>query len=167
MAHLVKNPPAVQETLVGKIPWRRERLPTQMFWPREFHRLYSSWGCKELDRTGQLSLWLSHPQLKSQEKLQLPQVTTWGQLGKLVRDHSLLVKGSKGHQMFACWGATATTTDNLISHCVLGHLRSLFSRGRKGIRADCLPAEVTGARSVLDKTRLSISRGRKSRKSTG
>ena len=25
---------------VGKIPWRRERLPTPAFWPGEFHRLY-------------------------------------------------------------------------------------------------------------------------------
>ena len=25
---------------VGKIPWRRERLPTPVFWPREFHGLY-------------------------------------------------------------------------------------------------------------------------------
>ena len=29
---------------VGKIPWRRERLFTPIFWPREFHRLYSPWG---------------------------------------------------------------------------------------------------------------------------
>ena len=38
VAQLVKNPPAVQETwvLVGKIPWRRERLPTPVFWPGEF-----------------------------------------------------------------------------------------------------------------------------------
>ena len=36
---------------VGKIPWRRERLPTAVFWPREFHGLYSPWGCKELDMT--------------------------------------------------------------------------------------------------------------------
>ena len=41
---------------VGKIPWRRERLPTPVFWPGEFHRLYSSWGCKELDKSEQLSL---------------------------------------------------------------------------------------------------------------
>ena len=34
---------------VGKIPWRRERLPTPVFWPREFHGLYSPWGCKELN----------------------------------------------------------------------------------------------------------------------
>ena len=33
---------------VGKIPWRRERLPTPVFWPREFHRLYSPWSRKEL-----------------------------------------------------------------------------------------------------------------------
>jgi len=24
---------------VGKIPWRKERLPTPVFWPREFHGL--------------------------------------------------------------------------------------------------------------------------------
>ena len=34
---------------VGKIPWRRERLPTPVFWPRKFHRLYSPWGHKESD----------------------------------------------------------------------------------------------------------------------
>ena len=37
VAQLVKNPPAMQETWVGKIPWRRERLPTPVFWPGEFH----------------------------------------------------------------------------------------------------------------------------------
>ena len=31
-------------TWLGKIPWRRERLPTPEFWPGEFHRLYSPWG---------------------------------------------------------------------------------------------------------------------------
>ena len=34
---------------VGKISWRRERLPTPVIWPREFHGLYSPWGCKELE----------------------------------------------------------------------------------------------------------------------
>ena len=41
---------------VGKIPWRRERLLTPVFWPREFHGLYSLWGRKELDTTKWLSL---------------------------------------------------------------------------------------------------------------
>ena len=36
---------------VGKIPWRRERLPTSVFWPGEFHGLCSPWGHKELDMT--------------------------------------------------------------------------------------------------------------------
>ena len=60
MAQLVKNPPAVQETWVqslgGKIPWRRERLPTPVFWPGEFHGLYRPWGHKESDTTEQPSL---------------------------------------------------------------------------------------------------------------
>ena len=42
--------------LVGKIPWRRERLPTPVFWPGEFHGLYTPWGYKESDTTEQLSL---------------------------------------------------------------------------------------------------------------
>ena len=36
---------------VGKIPWRRERLLTPVFWPGEFLGLYSPWGHKELDAT--------------------------------------------------------------------------------------------------------------------
>ena len=38
---------------------RRERLPTPVFWPGEFHGLYSPRGQKELDTTEQLSLWTS------------------------------------------------------------------------------------------------------------
>ena len=45
VAQLVKNPLAMRETWVdtwvGKIPWRRERLPNLVFWPREFHGLQS------------------------------------------------------------------------------------------------------------------------------
>ena len=62
MAQLVKNPPAMWETWfspwVGKSPWRRERLPTPVFWPGEFHGLYSPWGHKESDVTERLSLYL-------------------------------------------------------------------------------------------------------------
>ena len=60
VAQLVKNPPAMRETRfnswVGKIPWERERLPTPIFWPGEFHGLNSPWGRKELDTREQLSL---------------------------------------------------------------------------------------------------------------
>ena len=41
---------------VGKTPWRRERLPSPVFWPGEFHGLYSPWGRKESDTAGRLSL---------------------------------------------------------------------------------------------------------------
>ena len=34
---------------VGKIPWRRERVTTPVFWPGEFHGLHSPWCHKELD----------------------------------------------------------------------------------------------------------------------
>ena len=37
------------------MPWRRERLPTPVFWPGEFHGLHSPWGLKESDTTEQLS----------------------------------------------------------------------------------------------------------------
>ena len=41
---------------VGKIPWRRKRLPTPVFWPGEFRGLYRSWGHKELDMTASFTL---------------------------------------------------------------------------------------------------------------
>jgi len=60
VAQLVKNLPVMQETWVQsraeKIPWRREKVSTPVFWPVEFHGLYNPWGCKELDTTEQLSL---------------------------------------------------------------------------------------------------------------
>ena len=37
-------------------PWRRDRLPTPLFWPGEFHGLYSPWGHKESNMTEKLSL---------------------------------------------------------------------------------------------------------------
>ena len=54
VAQLVKNPPAMWETWVRSL--RRERLPTPVFWPGEFHGLYSLWSLKELDMIKQLSL---------------------------------------------------------------------------------------------------------------
>ena len=36
---------------VGKIPWRRERLPAPVFWPGEFHGPYRLWGRQKSDTT--------------------------------------------------------------------------------------------------------------------
>ena len=59
-----KNPRAMQLNLgsipeLGRLLWKRERLPTPVFWPREFHGLYSPWGHKESDTTELLSILLS------------------------------------------------------------------------------------------------------------
>ena len=53
---------------VGKIPWRRERLLTPVFWPGEFHGLHSPWGRIELDMMEQLSLSISFQQLEVRDK---------------------------------------------------------------------------------------------------
>ena len=54
IAQLVNNLPAMRETGLnsglGKIPWRRERLPTPVLWPGGFPGLYSPWGHTESDR---------------------------------------------------------------------------------------------------------------------
>ena len=44
------------DTCIWKISWRREKLPTLLFWPGEFHWLYSPWGRKESDTSEQLLL---------------------------------------------------------------------------------------------------------------
>ena len=58
VAQLVKNPQCGRpgfDPWVGKIPCRKERLPTPVFWPGEFHGLHSPWGRKESDTTERLS----------------------------------------------------------------------------------------------------------------
>ena len=62
-AQLVKNLPAMWETWVWSLGWEhpleKGKVPTPVFWPGEFHGLYSPWGCKGSDTTERLSLLLS------------------------------------------------------------------------------------------------------------
>ena len=55
VAQLVKESTCSVKTWVwslgGNVPWGRERLPNPVFWPAEFHGLYSPWGCKKSDTT--------------------------------------------------------------------------------------------------------------------
>jgi len=56
VAQLVKNPPAMEETQVEKIPWRREWQSTPIFLLVEFHGQtnlegHSPWDRKESDTT--------------------------------------------------------------------------------------------------------------------
>ena len=89
MAQLVKNllqcrRPEFNPWL-GKIPWRRERLPTPVFWPGEFHGLYSPWGPKELDTTEWLSLslwgclyvWICIKYITNENLMYSPGNSTW------------------------------------------------------------------------------------------
>ena len=78
MAQLVKNPLAIRrpgfDPGIGKIPWSRERLPTPVSWPGEFHGQrslagYSPRGCKKTDVTEQLSLLTFISKLSSVQSL--------------------------------------------------------------------------------------------------
>ena len=57
---LVKNPPAMWETWVWSLGWKdpleKGKATHSVFWPGEFHGLYSQWGHKESDTTELLSL---------------------------------------------------------------------------------------------------------------
>ena len=60
VAQMVKNLPAVWETWVGKIPWKRAWQPSPVFLPGESPGQrslvgYSPWGHTESDMTEQLS----------------------------------------------------------------------------------------------------------------
>ena len=50
----------MQETWVlslgGEDPLDKGNVPTPVFWPGEFHGLYSQWGRKELETTERTSL---------------------------------------------------------------------------------------------------------------
>ena len=68
VAQLVKNPPAMQETWVRSLGWEdplEKGKATPVFWPGEFHGLYSPWGHKKLDMSERVSLSISQ-QFKSE-----------------------------------------------------------------------------------------------------
>ena len=60
VAQLGKNLPTMQVTVfdpcAGKTPWRKEQLPTPVFWPGEFRGRFSPRGREESDTTERLSL---------------------------------------------------------------------------------------------------------------
>ena len=76
MSQAIENLPAMQEikpgfdAWVGKIPWRREWLPTPVFLPGKFLGQrslvgYSPWGRKESDTIEQLTLSQFHITLRN------------------------------------------------------------------------------------------------------
>ena len=92
VAQLVKILPATWETWVRSLgwedPWIRERLPTPVFWPGEFHGLYSPWGHKESDITERLSLLF----------------TNEGDLGSILGSRRSTEKGNGNPLQYSCLG---------------------------------------------------------------
>ena len=74
MAQTVKRLPAMRETRVQSLFWEdpleKEKAITPVFWPGEFHGLYSPWSCNESDSTEKLSLSL---QLVTESKTTAPE----------------------------------------------------------------------------------------------
>ena len=61
MAQLVKCPPAMWETWVRSLSEEdllEKGKATSVFWPGEFHGLYSPWDGKESDTTERLSVYI-------------------------------------------------------------------------------------------------------------
>ena len=127
LAHLVKNPPAMRETWVpsqvGKIPWRREQLPTPVFWPGEFHGLYSPSGHKELDVTERLSLSFSHSCFHSMNHETRP-FSKIGMTYESEKINSLIII------VFQLWELTTPIWDDIwyvMAHSYLGWFSSYVS----------------------------------------
>ena len=82
---------------VGKIHWKREQLPTPVFWPGEFQGLYSTWGHKQSDTTERLSLLLSVPNSHN-ARMWLLLISPFYRLGNLrIRKSSNLPKATHTH----------------------------------------------------------------------
>ena len=107
---------------VGKIPWRRERLPTPVFWLGEFHGQYTPWGRKERDTPEQLSLslCLSLLLLLSYTFLEKKLTTYW----KVGKEHFLIFLNnfnmSLGH-----WEHSPPLRTHFFSHGMDGFLCQL------------------------------------------
>ena len=80
VAQLVKNPPAVRETGVQSLGWEDplEKGKAPVFWPGEFHGLYSPWGRKESDTTERLSLHFTSFLLLASSKKRGRRCQLWG-----------------------------------------------------------------------------------------
>ena len=108
MAQRLKRLPARRETWVRSLGWedlqKRERLPIPVFWPREFHGLYSPWGCKESDMTEQLHFHFQRH--RKDVMLPFPMQWQWPR-GKMVRRGTSSVALWGNHQPRHHWGQFA------------------------------------------------------------
>ena len=98
---------------VGKIPWKRERPCTPVFWPGEFHGLYSPQGCEELDTTERLSFSLAlGSRLSAVSAIETCSGRTNLQTGLKV----LILQAESGGSKFKAY-STATPATRIIQYC--------------------------------------------------
>ena len=115
VAQLVKNLLAIRETGFdpwdGKIPWRRERLPTPVFWPGELHGLYSPWGHKESDMNERLSL--SNMQKWRENCIQKPFLRSLLEVKLQLTEMRCLGNFKKGIQVLSMFNWCSKTKNNV------------------------------------------------------
>ena len=80
--------------LCWKNLWRRERLPSPVFWPGEFHGLYSPWGPKELDTTERRSLSLPDNLMRLRQSLKTSGYSLLSHSHPSLEDNLSLVQSS-------------------------------------------------------------------------
>ena len=80
--------------LCWKNLWRRERLPSPVFWPGEFHGLYSPWGPKELDTTEWRSLSLPDNLMRLRQSLKTSGYSLLSHSHPSLEDNLSLVQSS-------------------------------------------------------------------------
>ena len=99
---------------VGKIPWRRERLPTPVFRPGELHGLYNPWGHEESDTTERI--WLHFTSWFSQVPMsELKEENIWKGLNENVYlDHEC-------EKHWPNWGDTGLSSITTYKHKYLKH----------------------------------------------
>ena len=81
--------------------WRRESLPTPVFWPGEFHGLYSPWRRKELDTIERLSLYFISGIRMVAQKVKNPPAM-WDTWVWSLGWEDILEKGMATHSCFLC-----------------------------------------------------------------
>ena len=54
---------------------QHSRIPTPVFWPREFHGLYSPWGCRVRHDWATFTLWIAGEKLFVYSKVLVAQLT--------------------------------------------------------------------------------------------
>ena len=91
---------------VRKITWRRERLPTPVFWPGEFHgqrslQGYSPWGCQESDMTEWLHFHFQRNSLVAQMVKSVPEM--WETWVRSLGQEDPLDKGMATHSSILAW----------------------------------------------------------------